>query len=290
MDVSLSPDQREVREWARAFAKEHIASEAHFHTREKIKPSLLEKISREGFMTLLVPESLGGLGIDAVSFSLVMRELSKACGSVGVTVAVTNMIADVLVREGSTYHHENFLSKLVSGKSLTASFCLTENASGSDARSLQTQALKKASGYEISGEKIFVTNGAFSGFFLVMAKVSEGQISAFLVDRGVKGLQLGREEDKMGLVGSSTIRLSLENVMVSQEQRLGSEGDGFKIAMRTLDCTRPMTAVIAVGIARKALEQYLRERDLVAHVSLSDEVDSAVAFVVLEKLEKGAGS
>ncbi len=255
--------QKETRDWARAFAKDVIAPAAPLHAKQKISTDLLQKISGEGFMTLLVPESLGGFGLDAVSFALVMTEISKACGSVGVTMAVTNMIADVLVREGNEFHHKHFLSRLVSGKSLTASFCLTENAAGSDARSLKTQATKKLGGYEISGEKIYVTNGAFSGFFLVMAKTSENQISAFLVDREAKGLHLGKEEDKMGLTGSSTIRLSLENVFVKEEERLGAEGDGFKIAMRALDGGRISVSAQALGIAEASLEsgiRYAKER------------------------------
>ncbi|MDB5038915.1 MAG: Butyryl-CoA dehydrogenase [Bacteriovoracaceae bacterium] len=272
MNFALSQDQIEAREWARAFAKEVIAPSAFLHSREKIKPSLLEEISKKGFMTLLVPETLGGLALDAVSFALVMKEISKACGSVGVTVAVTNMIADVLVREGSSFQHQKYLADLVSGRSLTASFCLTENSAGSDAKALKTSAKKNISGYQISGEKIFVTNGAFSGFFLVMARTSDEAVSAFLVERGAPGLQLGKEEDKMGLTGSSTIRLSLENVQVKPEQLVGKEGDGFKIAMRALDGGRISVSAQALGIAEAALEagiRYAKERQAFGK-SLSD--------------------
>lgn len=258
----MTSEQIEVRNWACAFAKEVIAPSAKTHSSEKIKPALLERISREGFMTLLVPENLGGLGLDAVSFALVIKEISKACGSVGVSVAVTNMIADVLVREGSAAQKEIYLSQLTSSKSLTASFCLTENSAGSDARSLKTKAVKTSAGYELSGEKIFVTNGAFSQFFLVMAKTGQ-TISAFLVDRDAQGFQLGKEEDKMGLTGSSTLRLSLESVPVKEQQRVGAEGDGFKIAMRALDGGRISVSAQALGIAEAALEaglNYAKER------------------------------
>jgi alkylation response protein AidB-like acyl-CoA dehydrogenase len=263
VNLTLAKEELEVREWARAFAKEHVAPFAKTHTRQKIQPDLLSALSREGMMTLMVPESLGGLGLSAVSFALVIKELSKACASVGVTVAVTNMIADILVREGNSSHHKNFLNRLTDGKSLTASFCLTENQAGSDARSLKTSANKVKGGYQISGEKIFVTNGAFSGFFLVMARNSDNAISAFLVDREIEGLHLGREEDKMGLTGSSTIRLTLDNVFVDEEKRIGAEGEGFKIAMRALDGGRISVSSQALGIAEASLEEgiaYAKER------------------------------
>lgn len=263
MNFALSKEEIEARDWARGFAKEHILPRAKAHAQSKIQTDLLERISKEGMMSLLVPEKLGGYGLSSAAFALVVKEISKACGSVGVTVAVTNMIADVIAREGNDYHHKNFLSQIVSGASLTASFCLTESDAGSDAKSLSTRAVPKNGGYEISGEKIYVTNGAFSNVFLIMAKTSEGQISSFLVDRDSRGLHRGREEDKMGLTGSSTIRLSLENVQVKSEQRLGAEGDGFKIAMRALDGGRISVSAQALGIAEASFEAgvtYAKER------------------------------
>lgn len=267
MDFTLSQEQIDVQNWARAFIQETIGPLAEKHSRQKIEPATLEKLSKEGFMRLAVPESMGGLGLDAISFALTMIEISNVCGSTGVTVAVTNMIADVLVREGNAFHHEKFLSRLVSGDVLTASFCLTENASGSDAGSLKTVAVRKDGHYEITGEKIFVTNGAFSGFFLVMARTGgEGTkgVSAFLVDRNTPGLVIGKEENKTGLTGSSTVRMSFENVRVPESHRLGPEGDGFKVAMRALDGGRISVASQALGLAKAALKagiRYAKERE-----------------------------
>lgn len=267
MDLTLKPEQKETQEWARALARELVAPHAEKHARSKIDPALLGKLSEAGCMRLLVPETLGGLGLDTVSFALVIKEISKACASVGVSLAVTNMIAEVIVREGNQYHKEKYLSRLVSGESLTASFCLTENGSGSDAGSLLTQARRSKEGFTIHGEKIYVTNGGYSGFFLVMARSSESPgtrgISAFLVDRDTPGLVVGGEEEKMGLEGSSTVRVSFENATVTSKDLVGLEGDGFKIAMRALDGGRISVSSQALGIAEAALEagvRYSKER------------------------------
>ena len=276
MDFSFSKEQLEIQEWARRFLEETIAPLAGEHSREKISRTTLEKLSKEGFMTMVVPEKWGGLGLDSISLSLVLQEISKVCGSVGVTVAVTNMIADILVREGTETQREKFLSVLVSGKSLTASFCLTENSSGSDAGALKTSAKKisqkglgkNSEGFEISGEKIYVTNGAFSNFFLVMARslpvAGTKGVSAFLVERDREGVVLGKEEDKMGLTGSSTIRMSFDGVKIPQENLVQAEGEGFKIAMRALDGGRISVASQALGIAKAALKagvDYAKERE-----------------------------
>lgn len=273
MEFELSQAQTEVVEWARSFTLAEILPRAVAHSKEKIAQDLLQALSREGFMTLNVPEEMGGLGLDAISYSLVIREIAKACGSVAVTVAVTNMVADVLVREGNNDQHRQFLSDIVEGRSLTASFCLTENQSGSDARSLKAQAIKNSNGYILSGEKLYVTNGAFSTVFLVMAKI-EGQKnpSAFLVRKGTDGFVIGAEEDKMGLIGSSTVRIALDQVSVSLDQLLGEEGEGFKIAMRALDGGRISVASQALGIADAALSssiRYAKDRQAFGH-HLSD--------------------
>lgn len=268
MDFDLSTDQIETREWARLFAEKEVSPFASKHSQNKISASLLEKLAENGFSVLLVPERLGGLGLDSVSFSLVMQEISKVCGSVGVTLAVTNMIADVLVREGSSFHHEKFLKRLVQRKALTASFCLTENSAGSDAGSLRSRAIRRGDFFEITGEKIYVTNGAFSDFFLVMARSLDVPgtkgVSAFMVERDSPGLSLGKEEDKMGLIGSSTIRLSFDQVRVPASHLLQEEGDGFKIAMRALDGGRISVASQALGIAKAAHLaglQYAKQRE-----------------------------
>lgn len=268
MDFSLSAEQNDVQKWARDFALREIAPLANRHSHEKIARSTLELLSKNGFMTLLVPEAMGGLGLNTVSFSLVLQEISKVCGSVGVTLAVTNMIADVLVREGTPFHHEKFLKRLTSGQALTASFCLTENSSGSDAGALKSTAKQKGDFFEINGEKIYVTNGIFSDFYLVMARSLDVPgtkgVSAFLVERNAPGVTIGKEEDKMGLTGSSTIRMSFDSVQVPVSHLVQAEGEGFKIAMRALDGGRISVSSQALGISRAALAagiRYAKERE-----------------------------
>lgn len=266
MNFELSDEDRRIQEWAKKLASDLIAPVAGEHTRSKISNSTLKKLCDQGLQALLVPEALGGMGLTVVQFSLVIREISKVCGSVGVTFAVTNMIAEVLKREGTAEQHERFLRQIVDGRSLTASFCLTENQAGSDASGLRTRAEKKGSKYILSGEKIYVTNGAFSNLFLVMARTSDDKkgITAFIVPRDSKGLKVGGEEDKMGLVGSSTVRMSFENVEVDASQRVGAEGEGLKVALRALDGGRISVASQALGIATAAFDagvKYSKERE-----------------------------
>ncbi len=258
--MTVSP---QIREWIQRLVQEKIAPHAFAHSKTKIERRLLDDLNQESLMTLMVPESLGGSGLSSREFSFVIREISKVCGSVGVTVAVTNMVAETLAREGTSEQCAEFLTPLVQGRFPTASFCLTENQSGSDAKALKTSATLVGDHVELSGEKLYVTNGAFSGVFLVMARDGDG-ISAFLVPREAKGLLLGKEEDKMGLTGSSTIRLVLDRVRVPLEHRLGAAGEGFKIAMRSLDSGRISVASQALGIAQASLEaglSYAQERE-----------------------------
>jgi alkylation response protein AidB-like acyl-CoA dehydrogenase len=182
-------------------------------------------------------------------------------------MAVTNMIADVLRRLANESIQKRYLGQLVSGESPTASFCLTENAAGSDAGSLTTRAIKKANHYVLTGEKIYVTNGAFSKFFLVMARTSEEGnrgITAFMVDRDQKGVFIGKEEDKMGLQASSTLRMAFEEVEVPEDRMVWGLGQGFKIAMMALDGGRISVASQALGCAQASLVagiRYAKERE-----------------------------
>jgi alkylation response protein AidB-like acyl-CoA dehydrogenase len=269
MDWNLSEQEVEIRDWARRLTQELIAPHALKHARQKIDIALVKRLSQEGVMTLLVPEALGGMGLTSLQFALVVREISRVCGSVGVSVAVSNMIADVLCREGSAEIHQKFVKALCEGRSPTASFCLTENGSGSDASQMKTSYVRQGDHYVLTGEKIYVTNGAFSEIFLVMARdasvtAAKPKISAFVVERGANGFVLGGEEEKMGLEGSSTIRLSLDQVRVPASSLVGSEGEGFKIAMRALDGGRISVSAQALGLAEAALQvaiDYAKQRE-----------------------------
>lgn len=267
MEIAFTSEQNEILQWAKRFAEEVVAPEVLRNQSEKISDSLLKRLSDEKFMVLLVPEAEGGSGLDALSFSLVITELAKVCSSTSITVAVTNMIADVLVKCATKAQKEMFLSQLVDGRSWTASFCLTENSSGSDAGSLKTRAEKTGNHYRLNGEKIYVTNGRWSNFFLVMARTGEAGskgISAFLVDRNQKGVSIGKEEDKMGLTASSTVQMSFEDVEVAEDRVLLSPGEGFKVAMQALDGGRISVASQALGTALSALAagiSYAKERE-----------------------------
>jgi alkylation response protein AidB-like acyl-CoA dehydrogenase len=262
MRLELSEEDLAIQSWARNFAEQVLAPEVESHQKQKISLELLSKLSAEKFHVCLVPESQGGLGLTSSQFALVIQELAKVCASTSITMAVTNMIADVLRRLANESIQKRYLGQLVSGESPTASFCLTENAAGSDAGSLTTRAIKKANHYVLTGEKIYVTNGAFSKFFLVMARTSEEGnrgITAFMVDRDQKGVFIGKEEDKMGLQASSTLRMAFEEVEVPEDRMVWGLGQGFKIAMMALDGGRISVASQALGCAQASLVAGIRD-------------------------------
>ena len=207
-----------------------------------------------------------GVGLDTHTYGLVIRELARADAGIAIMVAVHNSVGSFpILKFGSEELKSKYLPRMAQGE--LASFCVTEPGAGSDAGAISTRAEKVDGGYRITGEKIWVTNGYFAEFFVVMARTGEAGpkgISAFLLERGTEGLQIGAKEDKMGLRSSDAISVVFDNAFVPDENRIGDEGVGFKIAMSALDGGRIGVAYQALGIADACLDaaaRYSMERE-----------------------------
>lgn len=268
MDFSLTEEQELFRRTARDFARSELepqAQELDIHHKFPLKS--LKKLGELGYLGILVPEEYGGIGGDMMSYVLVMEELSKACASTSTAVSVQNSLVEVpIVEFGTEAQRQRYLPKLATGEWMGA-FALSEPESGSDAASMKTVAARDGDHYVLNGTKMWITNAGFAQLFLVFAatdpKARHRGIGCFMVERDAPGLAVGEEEDKLGIRGTSTCELHLEDCRVPTEQRLGEEGQGFKIAMITLDSGRIGIAAQALGIAAAALDEatsYAKER------------------------------
>ncbi|MBD0317372.1 MAG: acyl-CoA dehydrogenase family protein [Thermoleophilia bacterium] len=254
MEFELSPEQREIQALAREFAEAEIAPRAAAWDREHRFPrEIVDKLAELGLMGVCVPEELGGAGADFLSYVLVLEEISRADAGVGVTVAVHTSAATLpILGFGTDAQREELVPPLARGERLGA-FALSEAEAGSDARGLRTRAEPDDGGWRLTGRKQWITNGSERGTILVFARSTSG-ISAFLVDGEAEGLEATGEHSKLGLHSSSTVDLVLERVPVPSERLLGAEGNGFPIAMATLDGGRIGIAAQAVGIAQAAFD------------------------------------
>lgn len=267
MDFEFSEAQQSVRDLARTFARERIAPRARAQDREGRFPAdLLQEMAALGLMGVNVPAELGGAGAGAVAYALAMMEISAACASTSVAMAVTNMCAEMISRFGTDVQRKRFVPPLVTGEAVAGAFALSEPHCGSDASALKTLAVRKGNAFVLNGSKQWITSGAYAGVMLVWARTA-GQgnrgISTFIVSGKTPGIHVGRAEDKLGLRASNTVGLTFENCLVPEDQLLGREGDGFKLAMVALDGGRIGIASQACGVARAALAasiRYAKER------------------------------
>ncbi|NCU16324.1 acyl-CoA dehydrogenase [Pallidibacillus pasinlerensis] len=220
--------------------------------------NLIKKMGDLGLMGIPIPTEYGGAGMDFKSYILVIHEISKVSPALGVILSVhTSVGTNPILFFGTEKQKRHYVPKLASGQYLGA-FCLTEPSAGSDASSLQTRAVKDGDEYIINGSKIFITNGGEADVYIVFAKTnpeagSKG-ITAFIVEKGTPGLIIGKDEKKMGLHGSRTVEITFENMRVPETNRLGDEGDGYKIALANLDAGRIGIAAQSLGIAEGAFE------------------------------------
>ena len=268
MRFELTDEQQMVQGLARDFAEQEVKPIAAECDREGRFPhATVKRMGELGLLGITVPEKLGGGGADALSYSLALEEVAVACASHAVVMSVNNsLVCDPLVKFGTPAQQERFLGPLASGRGLGC-FALTEPQAGSDARNQTTLARPDGDHYVLDGRKLFVTNGRESTVALVFAQTDAERahhgISAFIVEKGTPGFLIPRVEDKLGLRASDTAEFVFEGCRVPAGNRLGAEGQGFKIAMQTLDCGRIGIAAQAVGIARAALEAsvaYAKER------------------------------
>jgi len=267
MQLELTETQELIVKTTHDFVEREIVPVAAALDRESRFPlEIIQGLAELGLMGVNLPGSLGGAEAGVVSYSLAMREVARGCASTAVTMAVTNMVGEVITRFGTPAQAERYVPGLTSGELVSGAFALSEPGAGSDPGGMRTTARRTDSGWVLSGEKQWITSGAHAGVMVVWARTGEPGtrgISCFLVEKDHPGLKVGKAEDKMGLRASNTAPLTFEDAEVSADALLGEEGGGFKIAMMALDGGRIGIASQSIGIATAALEAavaYAKER------------------------------
>jgi len=262
MEFELTEEYRMVQETTRNFAERELKPVASSMDRDGIYPTeLIKTLGRMGLMGVFVPSEYGGAGMDVISYIIALEEISKAWASLGTIMSVNNsLVCASLLRFGTETQKKQYLEPLAKGDSLGC-YALTEPASGSDAGSIQTRAQLVDDTYVLNGNNVFTTNGGRANVALVYAVTEPTQgkqgLSAFLIETNTPGFVIGRVEDKLGLRSSETVALTFEECRVPRENRLGEEGQGFKIALATLDGGRIGIAAQALGIAQGCLDESL---------------------------------
>ena len=268
MDFSLTEEHLMIRDAARDFARtELLDGVIERDNIQQFPAELVKKMGDLGFMGIMVDPKYGGSGMDAISYVLVMEELSKIDASASVIVSVNNsLVCYGLEAYGSEEQKQKYLTKLATGE-MVGAFCLSEPEAGSDATSQATTAVDKGDHYVLNGTKNWITNGGRSDVYLVIAQTDREKghrgINAFIVEKGIEGFEVGPKEDKLGIRGSDTHTLQFNDVKVPKENRIGEDGFGFKFAMKTLSGGRIGIAAQALGIASGAYElalKYSKER------------------------------
>jgi len=268
MDFDLSEEQRLIRDTARDFATREIAPKAAEIDKSGRWPAeIVKRMAELGFMGMAIPTEYGGGGMDAVSYALAMEEISRACASCGVIMSVNNsLFCDPVYKFGTDAQKKEVLTACASGQKLGC-FGLTEPMSGSDAQTMATNAEKTDGGWVINGAKNWITNGPHADYILVFAVTDRSgakiKHTAFLVPKGTKGYTQNAADHKLGIHGAHSCTVFFENCFVPDSAVVGNVGEGFKVAMATLDGGRIGIASQALGIGRASLEtaiQYSKER------------------------------
>ncbi|SMB99223.1 butyryl-CoA dehydrogenase [Thermanaeromonas toyohensis ToBE] len=269
MDLNLTKSQRMIRQIVREFAEKEVAPGAAERDNTGEFPwEIVKKMARYNMLGIPFPEEYGGAGADTLSYIITVEELARVCAATAVIVSAhTSLCAHPIYQFGTEEQKQRFLVPLAQGEKLGA-FALTEPNAGTDAASLRTTAIRQGDSYVLNGNKIFITNGGVADIYIVLAKTdpSKGSrgITAFIVEKGIPGFSFGKKEDKLGIRASSTTELIFQNCHIPAENRLGEEGEGFKIAMQTLDGGRIGIAAQALGIAQACLDtclRYAKERE-----------------------------
>jgi butyryl-CoA dehydrogenase len=269
IDFELTDEQRLVRETARDFANNEIVPRARENDRnERFDTELVQKIADMGFLGAIVPEEYGGRGVDYRTYALIVEEVGRGCSAMRTVVSVvTSLVCSSIVRWGTEEQKQAWLPKLCSGEALGC-FGLTEPNTGSDAANLATRAKKSNGGWVISGQKQWISLGNYAELALVFAQTDPEQahrgLAAFLVPTDADGFSTSEIHHKLGLRGSDTAELSLDEVEVPDEAMLGEVGDGFKVAMSALDSGRYSVAAGCVGICQGSVDAsvaYAKERE-----------------------------
>jgi butyryl-CoA dehydrogenase len=265
----LSEEERMIQETARDFSETEIAPVAAENDAKcRFPADIIKKLAELGFMGMIIPEQYGGAGLSNFCLVLALEEINRVCASTGVTMSVHNsLLCSPIIKYGTDDIKQRYLPRLATAELLGA-YALSEADAGTDAASISARGVKDGNDYVLNGAKLWITTGADADLFTVFVKTNPEArakgISAFLVEKGTKGFGIGKKEDKLGLRASSTTELVFEDCRVPAKNMLGGEGDGFTIALATLDGGRIGIGTQAVGIARACLEAsvaYARERE-----------------------------
>ena len=266
VDFTLTDEQKQVREVAHGFAEKEIRPVAWEYDRDATWPQgIIEKAWELGFLNSHIPEEYGGPGLSTFDGALIEEEWGWGCSGIGTSLSCNGLATAPVLLGGSEDIKKDYIGRL-SEQPLLASFCLTEPDAGSDVSGMRTTAVRKGDKYVLNGTKCFITNGEYANWYTVYAKTDKEAghrgISAFVVPREA-GVVVDKKEDKMGQRASNTATVSFNDVEIPADNLLGEENKGFKLAMMTLDRTRPGVAAMATGIARAAFEfatEYSKER------------------------------
>jgi butyryl-CoA dehydrogenase len=268
MDFELTDEQQLIRDAVREFAEAEVVPIAGEIDRDHRFPyELMPRLAEMNLMGMPYPEKLGGAGADYVSYVIAVEELSRACASTGIILSAhTSLATWPIYKFGTEAQHERYLPDMTSGRRLGA-FALTEPAAGTDAGAGTATATLHADGYALNGSKMFITNAPYADVYIVFAKTDPDRgtrgMSAFIVEKDTPGFSVGEAEHKLGIRGSSTPPIYFTDCRIPKEALLGEEGEGFKIAMQTLDGGRIGVSAQALGIAQAALDAaiaYAKER------------------------------
>lgn len=267
MNLQFTDEQLMMRNMVRDFAQTEIAPFVEQMEQGHFPRHLLKKMGELGLMGITAPAEYGGAEMDFTSYIIAIHELSKVSAVMGVILSVhTSVGTNPILYFGNDDQKQLYVPKLANGE-LIGAFCLTEPSAGSDAGSLKTRAVLDGDDYVLDGSKVFITNGGEADVYIVFASTNPEAgtrgISAFIVEKDTAGFIIGKDEKKMGLHGSRTVQLTFENMRIPAENRLGEEGQGFKIAMANLDVGRIGIAAQSLGIAEAALEaatDYAKQR------------------------------
>ena len=260
MQFEFTDEQKMIQETARGFANGVVKPKAKdIDQTGQFPADTVKKLAELGFMGMMIPSEYGGAGFDAISYVIAMEEIAAACASTAVIMSVNNsLVCDPLMKFGNEEQKKEYLTPLAKGEKLGC-FALSEPNAGSDAARQQTTAVQDGDNFILNGTKNFITNGKEANIAIVFAMTDKAKghkgISAFIVPTDVKGFNVSRLEHKLGIRASSTAQIMLEDMKLSKKNLLGNVGDGFKVAMSTLDGGRIGIASQALGIARAAMEE-----------------------------------